>query len=312
MFLKAAGLSSNLVNQLRRSIDLPKTNTISSRSSLRILVLCSCSINPSVTEKGLDFAARLARPDDEVILVTVVDTPLDLADAQESLLGWHQSLQSQGCMSNIRIDAVVRGTNGLIAALESYVAASSASLVVMGSLKITSGNLNTLQTHSSITLSLSKRILGLVPLVICTHNNKSRQLSDVRSSDRRGSSSIVAMVEPQAKAMVSWISSSCCDPFRGDSLVLASPMVSEKVTSKQKSQAKRLIESLVDIAGAAHLATKQIEVPGGHKGHHELLTCAENIDAAFIALSLKADSKAIPTDTLMMVRSSRVPILLFR
>ena len=112
--------------------------------------------------------------------------------------------------------------------------------------------------------------------------------------------------------MVSWISS-CCDPFRGDSLVLATPQANEKLSSKKhKSQAKRLIESLVDIAGASHLSTKQIEVAEGQKGHGELMSCAENIDATFIALSLQADSKTISSEMLMMVRSSRVPILLFR
>ena len=307
-FLKAAGLSSNIVTQLRRSIDLKSpSNSISNRASQRILVLCC---NNKVNEKGLDFAARLSKPDDEIILLTVVDTDLDLSDAKKLLLDHHQYLQSNGCHSTIRIDVVIRGTNGLISTLESYVSVSRTTLVVASSHKITSAQLSTLQSHASVSLSLAAKILGSVPMVITTKNN-TRQAND--SSRGRKGSSIMVLVEPQSKPMVAWIASSCCDPFSGDNLVLACPKTSEdKVTTKQKSQAKRLVESLVDIAGAAHTSTKQIEVEGGQKGQGELLACAETIDAHFVALSLKADSKAIPSDTLMMIRSSKVPVMLFR
>ena len=125
-----------------------------------------------------------------------------------------------------KTDVIVKGNySGLLDCLESYVAACDATLVVMGSQAMTSqvtisGTMASAALVGSVTLSCIKRLAGL-PMVVVTANTRIVQLNErgkpvkqlpgggqqQAASGKRDPPRVLAVVEPHAKDMVQFLSS---------------------------------------------------------------------------------------------------------
>eukprot|EP00798_Chlamydomonas_sp_ICE-L_P015968 gene15968-22099_t len=96
------------------------------------------------------------------------------------------------------MDIIVKGYAGMLDCLDSYVMASGATLVVMGSLCLTAANLNSM---GSVTLSCMKRLN--VPIMVVTVNSKNIKMA-AQQGQRRPYLKTMLIVEPHARPMLQY------------------------------------------------------------------------------------------------------------
>eukprot|EP00798_Chlamydomonas_sp_ICE-L_P015971 gene15971-22102_t len=262
-------------------------------------------VNNSVSQLAVHMAACIAKPGRDMIrLVTFVSLESQKSDALSMLQGYSKGVIMKS-MTVTHCDAVVRGSLGLLDAMEKYVVqlGVDSMTVVMGSAQLTSNVFD--YVVGSVTLSAIKRLLG-IPVIVVTANSKTVLTLQPGAGFR-----YMAVVEGHSKNMLQHVCTRLVDMNRGDKMLLAQVLATRHLTRQQQVNSRRIVDNFHSIC---HGLLVPVSKTSRVEGQFDLMLCelVEEGNICLLGLQLTQETRTLTTQMLNLLRSNRGATLVYQ